>query len=179
MARHSAKRSSARPLSAVRSSITTSLTFATAGALIVSAPGISPQLTARDMQVVADTQRALSYADTNLLAAASPFDSLFEGLPVGALNELQNFLAAASATAADPQGVDSLDAPDIDDLQAHLEQAGFAGVHIELNESSRSFIRNWSRESGAERFVAAAAIRAVRPAGDGCCGTARRASSCC
>ena len=70
-------------------------------------------------------------------------------------------------------------APAIDDLRANLEAAGFAGIHIEINERSRSFIKGWSPESGAEHFVAAAAIRAVRPAGEGCCGTAPKASSCC
>ena len=70
-------------------------------------------------------------------------------------------------------------APALEDLRAHLEAAGFAGIHIELNESSRSFIKNWNPDSGAEHFVAAAAIRAMRPAGEGCCGTAPTASSCC
>jgi arsenite methyltransferase len=70
-------------------------------------------------------------------------------------------------------------APAMDDLRAHLEAAGFAGIHIEINEASRSLIRNWSPESGAEHFVAAATIRAIRPAGGGCCGTAPKASSCC
>lgn len=70
-------------------------------------------------------------------------------------------------------------APVIDDLRARLEAAGFAGIHIEVNEASRSFIKNWNPESGAEHFVAAAAIRAVRPAGEGCCGTTPQASSCC
>ena len=70
-------------------------------------------------------------------------------------------------------------APAIGDLRADLEAAGFAGIHIEINEASRSFIRNWSPDSGAEHFVAAAAIRAVRPSGEGCCATAPKASSCC
>jgi SAM-dependent methyltransferase len=70
-------------------------------------------------------------------------------------------------------------APAIEDLRASLEAAGFAGIHIEINHASRSFIKNWSPESGAEHFVAAAAIRAVRPVGEGCCGTAPKASSCC
>ena len=70
-------------------------------------------------------------------------------------------------------------APAIDELRAHLEAAGFAGVHIEINEASRSLIKNWSPESGAEHFVASATIRAMRPAGEGCCGTAPKASSCC
>lgn len=70
-------------------------------------------------------------------------------------------------------------APAIEELRAELQAAGFAGIHIEINEASRSFIRNWSPESGAEHFVAAAAIRAIRPSGDGCCGTSPKASSCC
>jgi SAM-dependent methyltransferase len=70
-------------------------------------------------------------------------------------------------------------APAMDDLRAHLEAAGFAGIHIEINEASRSLIKNWSPESGVEHFVAAATIRAIRPAGGGCCGTAPKASSCC
>jgi arsenite methyltransferase len=70
-------------------------------------------------------------------------------------------------------------APAIEELRRYLEAAGFAGVHIEINEASRSFIKNWSPESGAEHFVAAAAIRAIRPIGEGCCGSAPKASSCC
>jgi len=70
-------------------------------------------------------------------------------------------------------------APTHDELRAHLEAAGFAGIHIEINDASRAFIKNWSPGSGAEHFVAAAAITAVRPAGGGCCGTAPKASSCC
>ncbi len=70
-------------------------------------------------------------------------------------------------------------APAIEDLRAGLEAAGFAGIHIEINEASRAFIKKWSPESGTEHFVAAAAIRAVRPAGDACCGSAPKASSCC
>jgi SAM-dependent methyltransferase len=70
-------------------------------------------------------------------------------------------------------------APAIDDLKSRLETAGFAGIHIDINDASRSFIRNWNPDSGAEHFVAAAAIRALRPVGEGCCGTTPKASSCC
>jgi arsenite methyltransferase len=70
-------------------------------------------------------------------------------------------------------------APSVDDLRANLEAAGFAGIQIEINQASRSFIKSWSPDSGAEHFVAAAAIRAVRPSGGGCCGTTPKASSCC
>lgn len=59
-------------------------------------------------------------------------------------------------------------APAIEDLRSQLQAAGFAGIHVAINESSRS-----------EHFVASAAIRAIRPSGEGCCGSAPRASSCC
>jgi arsenite methyltransferase len=69
-------------------------------------------------------------------------------------------------------------APAIEELRSHLLAAGFTDVQIEVNEASRSFIKGWNPGSGAEEFVAAAAVRAVRPSGDGCCGTATK-SSCC
>jgi len=69
-------------------------------------------------------------------------------------------------------------APAIEELKSHLLAAGFTDVSIEVNEASRSFIKGWNPGSGAEEFVAAAAVRAVRPSGDGCCGTATK-SSCC
>jgi SAM-dependent methyltransferase len=70
-------------------------------------------------------------------------------------------------------------APLVDDLRGHLEMAGFAEIRIELNDASRSFIKNWSPGFDAERFVVAAAVRAIRPGGNGCCGTSPDASSCC
>lgn len=69
-------------------------------------------------------------------------------------------------------------APAIDELRSHLLAAGFTDVVIEVNQASRSFIKGWNPGSGAEDFVAAAAVRAVRPSGDGCCGTTTT-SSCC
>jgi SAM-dependent methyltransferase len=69
-------------------------------------------------------------------------------------------------------------APAIDDLRDSLLDAGFVGVTVDINESSRSFIKDWTPGSGAEQFVAAAAIRAMRPIATGCCGTTP-GSSCC
>ena len=69
-------------------------------------------------------------------------------------------------------------APAVEDLRSHLLAAGFRDVVIDVNEASRSFIKGWNPGSGAEEFVAAAAVRAIRPVGDGCCGTAST-SSCC
>jgi SAM-dependent methyltransferase len=69
-------------------------------------------------------------------------------------------------------------APAIEELRSQLLAAGFHDVVIDVNDASRSFIKGWNPGSGAEDFVAAAAVRAVRPSGDGCCGTAK-SSSCC
>ena len=70
-------------------------------------------------------------------------------------------------------------APSLDELRASLAAAGFEDIHIDINEASRSFIKGWSPDTGAENFVASAAIRATKPAGSGCCGSAPAASSCC
>jgi SAM-dependent methyltransferase len=69
-------------------------------------------------------------------------------------------------------------APAIEELRKHLEDAGFTNIAIDINEASRSFIKGWNPGSGAENFVAAAAITAVRPSGTGCCGSAS-STSCC
>ena len=69
-------------------------------------------------------------------------------------------------------------APSLEELRQHLTSAGFVDVSIEINEASRAFVKGWSPGSGAENFVAAAAIRATKPAGDGCCGSASQASCC-
>jgi arsenite methyltransferase len=69
-------------------------------------------------------------------------------------------------------------APAVDELRAHLVEAGFTEVSIEIDEKSRSFIRDWMPESGVEGYVASAAIRAKKPTGEACCGTAPSASCC-
>jgi SAM-dependent methyltransferase len=69
-------------------------------------------------------------------------------------------------------------APAIDELRTYLESAGFVDISIEIDAASRSFIKGWNPGSGAEEYVAAAAIRAVRPQGAGCCGTVSSASCC-
>lgn len=70
-------------------------------------------------------------------------------------------------------------APPVEELRAHLVDAGFVDVEIDINDASRSFIKDWRPGSGAEHYVAAAAIHATRPSGAGCCGSAPIASSCC
>jgi SAM-dependent methyltransferase len=69
-------------------------------------------------------------------------------------------------------------APAIDEVRAMLSATGFEGVRVELKLESKTFIRDWLPGSGAEEYIASAAIHAVRPAGAGCCGTAP-SSACC
>ena len=53
----------------------------------------------------------------------------------------------------------------VDDLRRWLQEAGFAGIAIRPSESSRDVIRGWMPGTGAERYVAAASIEAVKPGG--------------
>jgi arsenite methyltransferase len=54
-------------------------------------------------------------------------------------------------------------AVDVADLKAMLAGAGFSAVRIAVNEQSRDFIRDWLPGSGAEAYVASAAIEATKP----------------
>jgi SAM-dependent methyltransferase len=69
-------------------------------------------------------------------------------------------------------------APAVADLEAMLIDAGFEELRIEVRPESRTFIREWLPGSGVEEYIASASIRAVKLAGDGCCGTAPP-SACC
>lgn len=55
-------------------------------------------------------------------------------------------------------------AADISDIASWLEDAGFADIRIETQESSRDLIASWFPGSGAEGAVVSALIHAVRPA---------------
>jgi arsenite methyltransferase len=54
-----------------------------------------------------------------------------------------------------------------------LTTAGFEDVRIQVNENSRTFIRDWIPGSGAENFVASATVEAIKP------GPVAGAKSCC
>jgi SAM-dependent methyltransferase len=69
-------------------------------------------------------------------------------------------------------------ASSVEALRQNLAEAGFRDIVIDVNAASRAFIKDWNPGSGAEDFAASAAIRATRPLGDGCCGTAPT-SGCC
>ncbi len=65
----------------------------------------------------------------------------------------------------------------VDELRAALSDAGFVDVTVQVDAGSRAFIADWFPGSGAEDYVASAAITATRPgAGDttSCC-----EPSCC
>jgi arsenite methyltransferase len=53
-------------------------------------------------------------------------------------------------------------AADVASLRRILTAAGFAEIRIDINERSREFIRDWLPGSGAESYVASAAIQAVK-----------------
>ena len=66
----------------------------------------------------------------------------------------------------------------VDELRELLQSLGFEQIRIDLKVDSAEFIRSWLPGSGAEQFVASAAIQAVRPNGGGCCGTTPKAPCC-
>jgi arsenite methyltransferase len=66
----------------------------------------------------------------------------------------------------------------VDEIAPLLESLGFENVRVDVKRNSAEFIRNWLPGSGAEEYVASAAIQAVRPDGSGCCGTTPKAPCC-
>lgn len=54
---------------------------------------------------------------------------------------------------------------EIDELEWLLREAGFASLRITVMPESRAFIREWLPGSGAEHYLAAALVEAVRPRG--------------
>ena len=57
-----------------------------------------------------------------------------------------------------------------------LSAAGFESVVVELKPQSASYIADWLPGSGAEKYVCAANITAVKPAG--CAKGAKAGTSC-
>ncbi|HEX2959990.1 MAG TPA: arsenite methyltransferase [Chitinispirillaceae bacterium] len=49
-----------------------------------------------------------------------------------------------------------------EEVIAMLQKAGFNDIHITPKEESRSFIKDWAMESGAENYVVSADIQAVK-----------------
>lgn len=66
-------------------------------------------------------------------------------------------------------------AANVETIRALLRVAGFDEIRVNVNEASRTFIRDWIPSSGVENYVASATIEAVKPGGSKtCC-----APSCC
>ena len=59
-------------------------------------------------------------------------------------------------------------------LEQWLAAAGFTGIRVTVDESSRAFISDWMPGSGIENYVASATIEASKPGASTCC-----ASTCC
>jgi arsenite methyltransferase len=66
----------------------------------------------------------------------------------------------------------------LDELVPMLEALGFQDVRVDVWQGSAEIVKDWLRGSGAEQYVASAAIRAVRPSGEACCGTSPKAPCC-
>jgi SAM-dependent methyltransferase len=77
--------------------------------------------------------------------------------------------AALQATVAALTGCVS-GASSVDDLRTSLVDAGFAEVRIDVKPGSREFIRDWMPGSGSEDYIASAAIEALKPKDQACCG---------
>ena len=163
------------------------LAKARANAAMVSASNVEFKL--GEIEALPVPDRSVDVVVSNCVINLSPdktavFREVFRVLRPGGRLAISDIVASAPLPreiSEDPAALAGCiaGAPAIDDLKAQLNEAGFEGVHVEINEASRSLIKNWSPESGAERFVASAAIRAMRPSGNGCCGSAAKASSCC
>jgi arsenite methyltransferase len=61
-------------------------------------------------------------------------------------------------------------ASSVDELRGVLAEVGFADVSVEVKPGSREFIRDWMPGSGSEDYIASAAISAVKPKEQSCCG---------
>jgi len=64
-------------------------------------------------------------------------------------------------------------AASVEEIEAWLVDAGFADVRVTVRAESRSFIRDWIPDSGAEECIASATLEATKPAA-ACC-----APTCC
>jgi len=53
-------------------------------------------------------------------------------------------------------------ATEIEELEGLLQEAGFEGVEIEVNEQSREFIRLWFPGKGVEDYIASAIVQAEK-----------------
>ncbi len=58
----------------------------------------------------------------------------------------------------------------VEELRGMLSEIGFTDVRVDVKPGSREFIRDWMPGSGSEDYIASAAIGAVKPEQQSCCG---------
>jgi arsenite methyltransferase len=155
-------------------------------AVRVSATNVEFKLGEIESLPLAD--RSVDVVVSNCVINLSPdkagvFREAFRVLRPGGRVAISDIVASEplpAGTRADPAALVGCiaGAPSVEELRHDLRAAGFVDISIDINDASRSFIREWSPDSDAEQFVAAAAIQASRPTGDGCCGAAVK-STCC
>jgi arsenite methyltransferase len=58
----------------------------------------------------------------------------------------------------------------VEELRRVLSEIGFTEVRVDVKPGSREFIRDWMPGSGSEDYIASAAIGAVKPKEQSCCG---------
>jgi ubiquinone/menaquinone biosynthesis C-methylase UbiE len=79
-------------------------------------------------------------------------------LPAALANDVAAFTGCVAGAAS------------VETIRTLLREVGFESIRVVVNEESRAFIRDWMPGSGAENYVASAAIEAVKPDGKACCG---------
>jgi SAM-dependent methyltransferase len=143
------------------------LSKARANAARVSAANVEFRL--GEIEALPVPDRSVDVVVSNCVINLSPdktavFREVFRALRPGGRLAISDIVASAPLPreiSEDPAALAGCiaGAPAVDELRAHLKAAGFEGIHVEINEASRSPIRSWSPDSGAERFVASAASR--------------------
>ncbi len=97
------------------------------------------------------------------------FDEAFRVLKPGGRLAISDVVARKALPEAIVKSVEALagcvaGAAPIDDIKAMLTASGFGNVQINVDEESRTFIRDWLPGSGAENYVVSAIIQATKEA---------------
>ena len=118
----------------------------------------------------------LSNCVINLVAdKKAAFQEAWRALKPGGRLAISDVVAIAPLPAALQEKVAALTgcisgASPVEELRAALSEVGFTEVRIDVKPGSREFIRDWMPGSGSEDYIASAAIAAVKPKEQSCCG---------